>query len=169
MGSGINLMDLASRAGNFVRQDAGAKVFDKLVQVAALPIDPSFKRRLIARLNEDTLDDGLSDDKKTGLKAGLVERLDSVLTVGNLSSALGVLLLKVHSDLSKSGKLGFVEGAFKNLALAMTFLGAPLSIYGSAIGKAQEAVLDPIELGEYKLKSAKQKGFDIFKEYKPMK
>ena len=163
MSSGLKITDFLSRVRDVVTTDAGAEVFDRLVKVLSQPLDPAYKQKLKTRLHREVH----NDSDRAPPNEPLNEKIKEFFSIGDVVSLLGVALLNFQSKLSKSSKGGLVDGAFKNLALAMTFLGAPLSIYGSAIGKAQEAVLDPIELGEYKLKSAKQKGFDIFKEYKP--
>ena len=163
MSSGLNIMDVLSRARKVVTTDAGAEVFDRLVKVLSQPLDPSYKKKLENRLHKETHD----DSDKVPPNESLNEKIKEFFSVGDVVSLLGVALLNFQSKLSKSSKGGFVDGAFKNLALAMTFLGSPLALFGRATGKRQEGALGKDLMGDYNLRQAQYKGFDIFTDYKP--
>ncbi|MBU6196933.1 MAG: hypothetical protein KGO93_05150 [Cyanobacteria bacterium REEB446] len=163
MSSGLNIMDVLSRARNVVSTDAGAEVFDRLVKVLSQPLDPSYKKKLEARLHKETHD--YSD--KVPPNESLNEKIKEFFSVGDVVSLFGVALLNFQSKLSKSSKGGFVDGAFKNLALAMTFLGSPIALFGRATGKRAEGALGKDLMGVYNLQQAQYKGFDIFTDYKP--
>jgi hypothetical protein len=163
MSSGLNIMDVLSRARKVVTTDAGAEVFDRLVKVFSQPLDPSYKKKLEARLHREVHDDA----DKAPPNEPLNEKIKEFFSVGDVVSLLGVALLNFQSKLFKSSKGGLVDGAFKNLALAMTFLGSPLALFGRATGKRQEGALGKDLMGDYNLRQAQYKGFDIFTDYKP--
>ena len=161
MSSGLNIV--LSHARKVVTTDAGAEVFDRLVKVLSQPLDPSYKKKLEARLHKETHD----DSDKAPPNESLNEKIKEFFSVGDVVSLLGVALLNFQSKLSKSSKGGFVDGAFKNLALAMTFLGSPIALFGRATGKRAEGALGKDLMGVYNLQQAQYKGFDIFTDYKP--
>jgi hypothetical protein len=163
MSSGLKIMDVLSRARTLVSTDAGAEVFDRLVKVLSQPLDPSYKKKLEDRLHKEVHD----DSDPTHPNEPLNEKIKEFFSVGDVVSLLGVALLNFQSKLSKSSKGGLVDGAFKNLALAMTFLGSPIALFGRATGKRAEGALGKDLMGEYNLKQAQYKGFDIFTDYKP--
>lgn len=163
MSSGLKIMDVLSRARSVVSTDAGAEVFDRLVKVLSQPLDPSYKKKLEARLHREVHD----DSDKAPPNESLNEKIKEFFSVGDVVSLLGVALLNFQSKLSKSSKGGLVDGAFKNLALAMTFLGSPIALFGRATGKRAEGALGKDLMGDYNLQQAQYKGFDIFTDYKP--
>jgi SpoVK/Ycf46/Vps4 family AAA+-type ATPase len=142
---------------------AGAEVFDRLVKVLSQPLNPSYKKKLEARLHREVHD----DSDRAPPNEPLNEKVKEFFSVGDVVSLLGVALLNFQSKLSKSSKGGLVDGAFKNLALAMTFLGSPIALFGRATGKRQEGALGKDLMGDYNLRQAQYKGFDIFTDYKP--
>ncbi|MFM7457534.1 MAG: hypothetical protein ACKO3R_02575 [bacterium] len=162
MSSGLNIMDVLSRARSVVSTDAGAEVFDRLVKVLSQPLDPSYKKKLEDRLHREVHD----DSDRAPPNEPLNEKIKEFFSVGDVVSLLGVALLNFQSKLSKSSKGGLVDGAFKNLALAMTFLGSPLALFGRATGKRAEGALGKDLMGNYHLQQAQSKGFDIFTDYK---
>jgi SpoVK/Ycf46/Vps4 family AAA+-type ATPase len=157
-------MDVLSRARSVVSTDAGAEVFDRLVKILSQPLDPSYKKKLEDRLHREVHDDS---DRAPPNEPPLNEKIKEFLSVGDVVSLLGVALLSFQSKLSKSSKGGLVDGIFKNLALAMTFLGSPIALFGRATGKRQEGALGKDLMGAYNLQQAQYKGFDIFTDYKP--
>lgn len=163
MSSGLNIMDVLSRARKVVTTDAGAEVFDRLVKVLSQPLDPSYKKKLEDRLHREVHD----DFDRAPPNEPLNEKIKEFFSVGDVVSLLGVALLNFQSKLSKSSQGGLVDGAFKNLALAMTFLGSPLALFGRATGKRQEGALGKDLMGAYNLQQAQYKGFNIFTDYKP--
>jgi hypothetical protein len=163
MSSGLKITDFLSRARDVVTTDAGAEVFDRLVKVFSQPLDPSYKKKLETRLHREVND----DSDRAPPNEPLNEKIKEFFSVGDVVSLLGVALLNFQSKLSKSSKGGLVDGAFKNLALAMTFLGSPLALFGRATGKRQEGALGKDLMGDYNLRQAQYKGFDIFTDYKP--
>jgi SpoVK/Ycf46/Vps4 family AAA+-type ATPase len=164
MSSGLKITDFLSRARDVVTTDAGAEVFDRLVKVFSQPIDPSYKKKLEDRLHREINED---DSNRAPPQETFNEKVKEFFSVGDVVSLLGVALLSFQSKLSKSSKGGLVDGAFKNLALAMTFLGSPIALFGRATGKRQEGALGKDLMGDYNLRQAQYKGFDIFTDYKP--
>ncbi|NBV98929.1 MAG: hypothetical protein EBR67_05395 [Proteobacteria bacterium] len=163
MSSGLKITDFLSRVRDVVTTDAGAEVFDRLVKVLSQPLDPAYKQKLKTRLHREVH----NDSDRAPPNEPLNEKIKEFFSIGDVVSLLGVALLNFQSKLSKSSKGGLVDGAFKNLALAMTFLGSPIALFGRATGKRQEGALGKDLMGEYSLQQAQYKGFDILSDYKP--
>jgi hypothetical protein len=165
MSSGLNINGVLPSFRRFLSTAAGAEVFDRLVKVLSQPLNPHYKQELI-KLHQEAQQARKDASNRTPPNEPLNKKIKEIFSIGDVVSLLGVALLSFQSKLFKSSKGGLVDGIFKNLALAMAFLGSPLALFGRATGKREEGALGDL-MGAYNLRQAQDKGFDIFTDYKP--
>jgi len=166
MGSDFKILrDVFPRVRGLLSTSAGAELFDRLVKGLSQPLNPHYKQELI-KLHQEAQQAQKDASRSAPPDEPLNKKIKEFFSVGDVVSLLGVALLSFQSKLFKSSKGGLVDGIFKNLALAMAFLGSPLALFGRATGKREEGALGDL-MGQYNLRQAQDKGFDIFTDYKP--